>query len=134
MICCKIVANYNSTEGNFSGLIKDLGKKGEILFQDCLFFSDCVNNIDKKFISKVLKKNNYKEFFINEYTEDTIGNSHYWLSAKQVAAIIRSPGWQELAKEDGVELTEELILDTDWWRHYMDILTDAKISELYGSL
>ena len=70
MICCKIVANYNSTEGNFSGLIKDLGKKGEILFQDCLFFSDCVNNIDKKFISKVLKKNNYKEFFINEYTEE----------------------------------------------------------------
>ena len=70
MICCKIVANYNSTEGNFSGLIKDLGKKGEILFQDCLFFSDFVNNIDKKFISKVLKKNNYKEFFINEYTEE----------------------------------------------------------------
>lgn len=70
MICCKIVANYNSTEGNFSGLIKDLGKKGEILFSDCLFFSDCVNNIDKKFISKVLKKNNYKEFFINEYTEE----------------------------------------------------------------
>ena len=70
MICCKIVANYNSTEGNFSGLIKYLGKKGEILFQDCLFFSDCVNNIDKKFISKVLKKNNYKEFFINEYTEE----------------------------------------------------------------
>ena len=70
MICCKIVANYNSTEGNFSGLIKDLGKKGEILFQDCLFFSDCVNNIDKKFISKVLKKNNYKEFFTNEYTEE----------------------------------------------------------------
>ena len=70
MICCKIVANYNSTEGNFSGLIKDLGKKGEILFQDCLFFSDCVNNIDKKFISKVLKKNNYKEFFINEYTDE----------------------------------------------------------------
>ena len=31
MICCKIVANYNSTEGNFSGLIKDLGKKGEIV-------------------------------------------------------------------------------------------------------
>lgn len=70
MICCKIVANYNNAEGNFSGLIKDLGKKGEILFQDCLFFSDCVNNIDKKFISKVLKKNNYKEFFINEYTEE----------------------------------------------------------------
>ena len=35
-----------------------------------MFFSDCVNNIDKKFISKVLKKNNYKEFFINEYTEE----------------------------------------------------------------
>ena len=71
MICCKIVANYNNTEGNFSGLIKDLGKKGEILlFKDHLFFSDCVNNIDKKFLSKVLKKNNYKEFFINEYTEE----------------------------------------------------------------
>ena len=71
MICCKIVANYNNTEGNFSGLIKDLGKKGEILlFQDHLFFSDCVNNIDKKFLSKILKKNNYKEFFINEYTEE----------------------------------------------------------------
>ena len=71
MFCCKIVANYNNTEGNFSGLIKDLGKKGEILlFKDHLFFSDCVNNIDKKFLSKVLKKNNYKEFFINEYTEE----------------------------------------------------------------
>ena len=91
-------------------------------------------NTTKKIISFNESLEKTKRMFINEYTEDAIGNSHYWLSAKQVAAIIRAPGWQELAKEDGVELTEELILDTDWWRHYMDILTDAKISELYGSL
>ena len=91
-------------------------------------------NTTKKIISFNESLEKTKRMFINEYTEDAIGNSHYWLSAKQVAAIMRAPGWQELAKEDGVELTEELILDTDWWRHYMDILTDAKISELYGSL
>lgn len=71
MICCKIIADYNSDSGNFSKLLQLLGQCGDFLWTDnALFFSN-VDDFDftEKQIVKILRKANYPQYFINIYSK-----------------------------------------------------------------
>ena len=71
MICCKIVTNFSSQEGNFAGLLERLGNRGAVLWeQGVLYFADVEKDTDEKKIVSILKKSGYKKSFIDEYCKD----------------------------------------------------------------
>ncbi len=72
MICCKISANYSSPDSSFSGLIKDFSKLGDVLWENGFIYFGCVDepSVDSKKVGRVLRKNGYKEYFINTYDKE----------------------------------------------------------------
>lgn len=71
MICCKIVTNFSTTQGKFSGLMQSLRSQGCVLWEDgCLYFADTEKNLDKKKVGNIVKKNGYSDFYIDVYSKD----------------------------------------------------------------
>ena len=71
MICCKIVTNYNSAEGQFGKLWENLGKKGNLLWENgSMYFADCSGDITQDQIGKILKKCGYTNYYIDIYTQE----------------------------------------------------------------
>ncbi len=72
MICCKISTNYNSPDASFGGLVKGLSKIGDVLWDNGFVYFGCVDepSVDAKKISQILRKNGYKEFYIDSYTKE----------------------------------------------------------------
>ncbi len=69
MICCKIITNYNLESASFGGLIKDLTKIGDVLWENNSLYFGCTDDyfVDSKKLGRVLRKNGYKDFYINSY-------------------------------------------------------------------
>ena len=68
MIVCKIMADFDSKEGDFSGLFDSLAQLGAILCKDdALFFASPLDRVDKKKTKRLLKKNGYHDTVIIEY-------------------------------------------------------------------
>lgn len=71
MICCKIVANYNSTEGDFEKLWETLSKKGNLLWESgSLYFADCEGSCTQAQIKRIIKKCGYGDCYINIYNKE----------------------------------------------------------------
>ena len=70
MICCKIIADYNSPSGDFNKLIAKLTKYGDFLWDSKnLFFGDIENDLTEKKVGKILKQCGYDKFYISVYSE-----------------------------------------------------------------
>lgn len=68
MIVCKIMADFNTPEGDFSGFFKALAPLGAILCPgDSVFFASSLDSVDKKKVKKLLKKSGYADSVIVEY-------------------------------------------------------------------
>ena len=71
MICCKIVTNYSSTEGQFGKLWENLSKKGNLLWENgSMYFADCNGEMTQDQIGKILKKSGYTNYYIDVYTQE----------------------------------------------------------------
>lgn len=71
MICCKIIANFSSKEGQFSVLLNKLGSLGDVLWDNnSLFFADVENDISEKKILSIIKKSGYGKGYIDIYTKE----------------------------------------------------------------
>ena len=68
MIVCKIMADFDSNEGDFSGLFNSLSSLGAILCPDnALYFASSLDTVDKKKVKRILKKYGYADSVIIEY-------------------------------------------------------------------
>lgn len=72
MICCKIITNFDSSGGNFSDVINELSKKGNLMWENRnLFFgNDEDNSVGKKTVEKIMRLCGYEDFFIDVYTKE----------------------------------------------------------------
>jgi hypothetical protein len=72
MICCKIVANYNDTEGNFKKLSEKLIQYGDFLWENgVIFFGDTEHEeMDSKKVKKIVRSAGYKECFVCSYDKN----------------------------------------------------------------
>jgi len=71
MICCKIITDLKSKDGDFANLINNLGKKGDfIICVNTIFFADTEGTVKEKDIEKILKKSGYLKYYIDIYTKD----------------------------------------------------------------
>lgn len=90
MICCKIITNFDDPNGSFSGVLEDLGKLGDIYWQNgTMFFADVENDkTNKSKVARILKNNGYQDFYIQVYTNpDQIKEGDYidgWIAGKLV--------------------------------------------------
>lgn len=68
MIVCKIMADFDSPEGDFSGFFNSLAPLGAILCPgDAVFFASSLDSVDKKKVKRLLKKSGYADSVIVEY-------------------------------------------------------------------
>lgn len=68
MIVCKIMADFDAPEGDFSGFFNALAPLGPILCPgDSVFFASSLDSVDKKKVKKLLKKSGYTDSVIVEY-------------------------------------------------------------------
>lgn len=67
MIVCKIVADFDSSTGDFSGLFESLSSLGAILCPDVIYFASSLDPVDKKKVKRILKKHGYDDSVIIEY-------------------------------------------------------------------
>lgn len=68
MITCKITADFDSANGDFSGFFKALTPLGAVLsVGDALFFGSTDGSADKKKVKKLLRKYGYEDSVIVEY-------------------------------------------------------------------
>ena len=68
MIVCKIIADFDSPEGDFSSLFNDLVPNGALLCpDDAIFFASSIESFDKKKLKRILKKRGYGDSVIIEY-------------------------------------------------------------------
>lgn len=91
MICCKIVANYNDTNGNFQKLIEKLIKYGDFLWENgAIFFGDTEHgDVDSKTIKRIFRSTGYKDCFICCYDKNNEPNErdesiNGWLADKLI--------------------------------------------------
>lgn len=68
MIVCKIMADFDSLTGDFSGLFDSLTPLGAIKCPgDSLFFASPLDRVDKKKVKRILKKCGYQDSVVVEY-------------------------------------------------------------------
>lgn len=68
MIVCKIMADFDSSEGDFSGLFNSLAPLGAVLCpDDAVYFASSLDPVDKKKVKRLLKKHGYVDSVIVEY-------------------------------------------------------------------
>lgn len=74
MITCKIIADFDSAEGDFSALFNALSPLGALLCPDgdAIFFGSSSENVDKRKVKRILRKCGYPDSVIVEYG---IGNA-----------------------------------------------------------
>ena len=78
MICCKIITDYNSANGNLNKLLQKLINCGNFLWENNnLYFSNTDDySVDQKKIAKILKNSGYNNFFINVYDKEHTPNEN----------------------------------------------------------
>ena len=71
MICCKIIADYNNPQGDFSKLFKTLSNYGDVLWENnALFFGDTENiKTSESKVKSIIKKSGYSKSFIDVYDQ-----------------------------------------------------------------
>lgn len=90
MICCKIIADYKNSQGNFQLLLDTLANYGDFLWDNnTLFFSETdSNHFTEKKIQNILKKSGYTKYFIDVYDENNqpqeTQNINIWLANKLI--------------------------------------------------
>ena len=76
MICCKITADFNNSNGSFVDALKKLGRYADLYWEDnYLFLAETETNfLNEKKIIRILKTCGYTKFFINIYSKDNQPN------------------------------------------------------------
>lgn len=91
MICCKIIADYNNTQGSFDKLCELLGEKGDWFWcNDTMYFADTEGSTEEKHVVRAIKKAGYTKYFIDVYDEKNEpreGEEAYSWIADKVAKI-----------------------------------------------
>lgn len=72
MICCKVIADYRQTCQQFAKILNDLGKIGDVMWNNNYFYFANTDNakIGDKNIKKIFKKYGINSIFIEQYNKD----------------------------------------------------------------
>ena len=87
MICCKIITNFSTEQGNFGQLCSFLGKKGSWMWHGgSMYFADVEGPTDEKTIIKLVKKAGYKQPYVDVYDANNEPHDndevHAWVADK----------------------------------------------------
>lgn len=102
MICCKIIANYNDPKGSFSSLYNSLMEQGKVLWINQTFYFGTIDKkIDKKAIVKILKKNGFKDCYVQEYNNDNLPHENEFIDGWVESRLIENnyEGYLDYNKE-----------------------------------
>jgi len=88
MICCKIIADFDNQNANFSGMLKKISQHASVLWENkSLYVAEVDGNfLTEKRIIRILKLNNYTKVFVDIYSRDNqpeeTESINWWLEDK----------------------------------------------------
>lgn len=88
MICCKIIADFDNQNANFSGMLKKISQHASVLWENKSLYVAEVDGdfLTEKRIIRILKLNNYTKVFVDIYSRDNqpeeTESINWWLEDK----------------------------------------------------